>query len=296
MSEDRRSKFGPLIGSIDEGTSSARFLVFAAHTSELLTYHQVEILQECPKEGWVEQDPMEILRAVKDCIDIAVDNLDKLDIDSKDIVAVGITNQRETVVVWDKFTGEPLYNAIVWLDVRTTSTVDSVLAEVRDHNQDCLKPLCGLPVSTYFSAVKVRWLLDNVPEVKEAFDEKRCCFGTIDTWLIWNLTGGKDGGLYMTDVTNASRTMLMNIKTLQWDDNLCKFIGFLTYQWILLPEIRSSSEIYGYLADGALQGVPISGHCRITLQTAICSMCFKQGQAKNTYGTGCFLLYNTGHA
>ncbi|XP_069677093.1 glycerol kinase 3-like isoform X3 [Periplaneta americana] len=291
MTEDRRSMFGPLVGSIDEGTSSARFLVFAAETSELLTYHQIEIPQMCPREGWVEQDPRQILKAVKDCMETTVDNLHKLDIDPMDIVAIGITNQRETVVVWDRFTGEPLYNAIVWLDVRTTTTVDEVLANVRDRNQDCLKSLCGLPVSTYFSAVKVRWLMDNVAEVKLAMEQKRCYFGTMDTWLLWNLTGGSDGGLYITDVTNASRTMLMNIKTLAWDATLCKFFGI---PMDLLPEIRSSSEIYGYLTDGSLQGVPISG-CLGDQQSALVGqMCLRQGQAKNTYGTGCFLLYNTG--
>ncbi|PNF36815.1 Glycerol kinase [Cryptotermes secundus] len=289
----RNRKFGPLVGSIDEGTSSARFLVFAAETSELLTYHQIDVQQMCPREGWVEQDPLEILKAVKDCMEITVDNLHKLDIDPADIVAVGMTNQRETVVVWDKYTGEPLYNAIVWLDVRTASTVDEVLAGVQDHNQDCLKSLCGLPVSTYFSAVKVRWLIDNVSKVKQAFKDKRCCFGTIDTWLLWNLTGGKNGGLYITDVTNASRTMLMNIKSLQWDPVLCRFFGV---PMDLLPEIRSSSEIYGYLMDGALQGVPISG-CLGDQQSALVGqMCLRQGQAKNTYGTGCFLLYNTGQS
>ncbi|KAJ4436336.1 hypothetical protein ANN_18967, partial [Periplaneta americana] len=201
---------------------------------------------------------------------------------------------------------------IVWLDVRTTTTVDEVLANVRDRNQDCLKSLCGLPVSTYFSAVKVRWLMDNVAEVKLAMEQKRCYFGTMDTWLLWakgtlwrivgcefyselsllqNLTGGSDGGLYITDVTNASRTMLMNIKTLAWDATLCKFFGI---PMDLLPEIRSSSEIYGYLTDGSLQGVPISG-CLGDQQSALVGqMCLRQGQAKNTYGTGCFLLYNTG--
>lgn len=285
-------RFGPLIGAIDEGTSSARFLIFAAKTSEVLTYHQTEIDQKCPQEGWVEQDPIEILDAVTLCIKEAVGNLKKLDIDPADIVAVGITNQRETTIIWDSVTGKPLHNAIVWLDTRTAETVDKVMEKVKD-NQEYLKPLCGLPISTYFSAVKAKWLIDNVPEVKTAMDEKTCLFGTIDTWLIWNLTGGPKGGLHVTDVTNASRTMLMNIRTLNWDKTLCNFFEI---PMDVLPEIRSCAEIYGYFVDGPLRGVPISG-CLGDQQAALVGQhCFSQGQAKNTYGTGCFLLYNTGPA
>lgn len=284
-------RYGPLVGAIDEGTSSARFLVFSSQTAELLTYHQQEVALLYPKEGWVEQDPLEILQVVKNCVEQTIENLKKLDIDPADIVAVGITNQRETTIVWDPTTGQPLHNAIVWLDVRNTGTVDKMLSKVRDKNAEYLKPLCGLPLSTYFSACKMRWLLDNIPEVKKAVDDKKCYFGTVDTWLIWNLTGGVNGGLHITDVTNASRTMLMNIKTLQWDSSLCKFFGIPVH---ILPTIRSSSEIYGYLSDGPLQGIPLSG-CLGDQQSALVGqMCFLQGQAKNTYGTGCFLLYNTG--
>ncbi|XP_047114214.1 glycerol kinase-like [Schistocerca piceifrons] len=288
-----RGRFGPLVGAIDEGTSSARFLVFSARTAEVLTYHQIHIAQDCPREGWVEQDPVAILSAVKECINETVENLKKLDIDPADIVAIGITNQRETTIVWDPKSGKPLYNAIVWLDVRNTETVDDLLKNVRDRNQDYFKPLCGLPVSTYFSALKLKWMMDNVPEVREAVKNKSCLFGTVDTWLIWNLTGGPNGGLHITDVTNASRTMLMNIRTLQWDNTLCKFFGIPKE---ILPEIRSSSEIYGYVAASPLEGVPISG-CLGDQQSALVGqMCLHQGQAKNTYGTGCFLLYNTGTA
>ncbi|GLH10892.1 Putative ribulose kinase [Gryllus bimaculatus] len=288
-----RGRFGPLVGAIDEGTSSARFLVFAAQTSEVLTFHQIEIEQKCPKEGWVQQNPMDIYNAVIQCIEKSVENLIKLDIDPADIVAVGITNQRETTIIWDSQTGEPLHDAIVWLDTRTAETVDALLADVRDKNQDYLRPLCGLPMSTYFSAVKARWLRDNIPEIKDAMDAKTCMFGTVDSWLLWKLTGGPEGGLHITDVTNASRTMLMNIKTLQWDDTLCKFFDIPKE---ILPEIRSSSEIYGYFVNGPLRGVPISG-CLGDQQSALVGqMCFQQGQAKNTYGTGCFLLYNTGTA
>lgn len=286
-----RGRFGPLVGAIDEGTSSARFLVFVAETAEVLTFHQLDIKQICPQEGWVEQDPFEILHSTIECINVTVDNLRKLDINPNDIVATGITNQRETTLVWDPVTGEPLYNAIVWLDVRTKETVNKLIEQSREKNAECIKHLCGLPISTYFSGTKLRWLIDNVPKVADAIGRKRCLFGTVDSWLIWNLTGGPNGGLHITDVTNASRTMLMNIKTLQWDDTLCKFFSIPK---CVLPKIKSCSEIYGYLTQSALTGVPISG-CLGDQQSALVGqMCFKQGQAKNTYGTGCFLLYNTG--
>ncbi|KAK9300089.1 hypothetical protein QLX08_007128 [Tetragonisca angustula] len=287
------SRYGPLVGAIDEGTSSARFLVFAADTAEVLTYHQVSISQSRPKEGWVEQDPIEILQAVRECVNQTVFNLRQLTIDPSDIVAIGITNQRETTVVWDSITGEPLYNAIVWMDMRTTSIVDDVLKKIRNRNKNYLKPLCGLPISPYFSALKLKWLLENVPRVREALDQQRCMFGTIDSWLIWNLTGGISFGVHATDVTNASRTMLMNITTLKWDPTLLSFFNIPPE---ILPEIRSSSEIYGYIRDDVLSGVPISG-CLGDQQSALVGqMCLQKGQAKSTYGTGCFLLYNTGTA
>ncbi|XP_059484029.1 glycerol kinase-like [Neocloeon triangulifer] len=291
MANEVKGRFGPLVGAIDQGTSSTRFMVFAARTSELITFHQIPLKPKLPREGWVEQDPKELLSAVKECIAKTVDNLNKLEINISDIVATGVTNQRETTVVWDSTTGEPLYNTIVWNDARTTITVDQMIAKAPGHSADYLKPLCGLPISTYFSALKLRWLLDNVTSVRKAVDEKRCLFGNVDSWLIWNLTGGKDGGLHITDVTNASRTMLMNIQTLQWDASICKFFNI---PMEILPQIRSSSEIYGFLRDGPLKGLPISG-CLGDQQAALVGqLCFKQGQAKNTYGTGCFLLYNTG--
>lgn len=290
---DSMNRYGPLVGAIDEGTSSARFLVFAANTAEVLTYHQISISQICPKEGWVEQDALEILKAVRECLKQTVYNLRQLTIDPADIVAIGITNQRETTVVWDSVTGKPLYNAIVWMDMRTTLIVDDILKGIRNRNKNYLKPLCGLPISPYFSALKLKWLLENVPQVQEALIAKRLMFGTIDSWLIWNLTGGANGGVHSTDVTNASRTMLMNIVTLQWDPTL---LSFFKIPVEILPEIRSSSEIYGYIHDELLQGVPISG-CLGDQQSALVGqMCLQQGQAKSTYGTGCFLLYNTGTA
>ncbi|CAL7946799.1 unnamed protein product [Xylocopa violacea] len=236
---------------------------------------------------------MEILEAVRECLHQTVFNLRQLTIDPSDIVAVGITNQRETTVVWDSTTGEPLYNAIVWMDMRTTLIADTVLKKIRNQNKNYLKPLCGLPISPYFSALKLMWLLENVPRVREAIDNKRCMFGTIDSWLIWNLTGGKNVGVHATDVTNASRTMLMNIATLKWDPTL---LSFFNIPIEILPEIRSSSEIYGYIQDDVLAGVPISG-CLGDQQSALVGqMCLQKGLAKSTYGTGCFLLYNTGTA
>ncbi|XP_058041911.1 glycerol kinase isoform X2 [Ahaetulla prasina] len=283
---------GPLVGAIDQGTSSTRFLVFNANTAELLSHHQVEIQQKFPKEGWVEQDPKEILQSVYECVERTCEKLNQLNIDISNIKAVGVSNQRETTVVWDKETGEPLYNAIVWLDLRTQSTVERLLKRIPGKNKSFFKSRTGLPLSTYFSAVKLRWLLDNVKEIRQAVLEGRALFGTVDSWLIWCLTGGKNGGIHCTDVTNASRTMLFNIHSLEWDDELCNFFEI---PMKMLPKVRSSSEIYGLLSSGALTGVPISGCLGDQSAALVGQMCFKDGQAKNTYGTGCFLLCNTGH-
>uniref|UniRef100_A0A670Z1J4 glycerol kinase n=1 Tax=Pseudonaja textilis TaxID=8673 RepID=A0A670Z1J4_PSETE len=276
----QKGAMGPLVGAIDQGTSSTRFLVFNANTAELLSHHQVEIQQKFPKEGWVEQDPKEILQSVYECVERTCEKLNQLNIDISNIKAVGVSNQRETTVVWDKETGEPLYNAIVWLDLRTQSTVERLLKRIPGKNKSFFKHRTGLPLSTYFSAVKLRWLLDNVKEIRQAVLEGRALFGTIDSWLIWSLTGGKNGGIHCTDVTNASRTMLFNIHSLEWDDELCNFFEI---PMEMLPKVRSSSEIYGLLCLGD-QSAALVGQ-----------MCFKDGQAKNTYGTGCFLLCNTGH-
>lgn len=243
--------------------------------------------------SWVEHDPKEILASVELCMTKAVQNLISLDINPSDIKAIGVTNQRETTIVWDKVTGEPLHNAIVWLDVRTATTVHNLIAKTPGQDKDYLRPKCGLPLSTYFSAVKLHWLIHHVPAVAKAIQEDRCLFGTVDSWLLWNFTGGKNGGVHVTDVTNASRTMLMNLETLQWDQQLCRFFDVPLK---ILPEIRSSSEIYGYASMGPseLHGVPISGCLGDQSAALVGQMCFKTGQAKNTYGTGCFLLYNTG--
>ncbi|XP_052371655.1 glycerol kinase isoform X2 [Oncorhynchus keta] len=292
-----RVMLGPLVAAIDQGTSSTRFLVFNAKTAELLSHHQVEINQSFPKEGWVEEDPKEILQSVYECMERTCEKLTQLNIDISNIKAIGVTNQRETTLVWDKETGEPLYNAIVWLDLRTQSTVEHLINKTPGRNKNHLKHKTGLPISTYFSAVKLRWLMDNVDEVAEAVLTHRAMFGTVDSWLIWCLTGGKSGGVHCTDVTNASRTMLFNIHTLDWDPELCKYFDI---PMEILPKVRSSSEIYGLmkicssLKSGSLSGIPISGCLGDQSAALVGQMCFQEGQAKNTYGTGCFLLRNTG--
>ncbi|XP_053134116.1 glycerol kinase-like [Hemicordylus capensis] len=281
-----------LVGSIDQGTSSSRFLVFNASTAEVVSLHQVELKQSFPQEGWVEQDAKEILRSVQECLEKTCEKLKKQKADLSSIRAIGITNQRETTVVWDKLTGEPFYSAIVWLDVRTQPTVEKLLDRIPGRNRAFFKSKTGLPLTTYFSAVKLRWLLDNVAELRHAVQEGRALFGTIDAWLIWSLTGGKNGGVHCTDVTNASRTLLFNIQNLDWDADLCKFFEI---PMEILPEVRSSSEIYGRVSSGPLMGVPVSGCLGDQHAALVGQMCFLDGQAKNTYGTGCFLLCNTGH-
>uniref|UniRef100_A0A1A8UMQ5 glycerol kinase n=1 Tax=Nothobranchius furzeri TaxID=105023 RepID=A0A1A8UMQ5_NOTFU len=281
----------PLVAAIDQGTSSTRFLVFNARTAELISHHQVEINQSFPKEGWVEEDPKEIMWSVYECMERTCEKLRQLNVDVSNIKAVGVTNQRETTLVWDKETGEPLYNAIVWLDLRTQSTVEELINKNPGRSKNHLRQKTGLPISTYFSAVKLRWLLDNVDEVHEAVLSKRALFGTVDSWIIWCLTGGRSGGVHITDVSNASRTMLFNIHSLDWDPELCRYFDI---PMEILPNVRSSSEIYGWMNSGSLSGVPISGCLGDQSAALVGQMCFDEGQAKNTYGTGCFLLRNTG--
>lgn len=281
-----------LIGVIDEGTNTAHFIIYKAPGLQEVCSHHTEIKQICPQEGWVEHDPIEIIKAVLHCITEACKKLEGLGYHVKDIVCIGITNQRETTVVWDKFTGQPLYNAIVWNDIRTDETVDKILARLPDQNKNYFKSISGLTISPYFSALKLRWLKDNVVSVRKACREQRCMAGTIDSWLIWNLTGSTNGGLHVTDVTNASRTLLMNIETLNWDPLLTKTFSINPE---ILPEIRSSSEIYGKIRNGSiLDGVPISAILGNQQASLVGQMCFKKGQAKNTYRSGCFLLCNTG--
>eukprot|EP00736_Rhodelphis_marinus_P011511 Rmarinus@m.12694 len=273
-----------VVGSVDQGTTSTRFILWNEN-GEMLASHQMEHKQIYPQPGWTEHDPMEILRNTKECISIACE---KCHVSPADVKGIGITNQRETTVLWDKYTGEPLYNAVVWLDTRTKDIVEKL---IDGHGIDRFRKLTGLPVSTYFSATKIIWLLRNIDAVQKAVAESRCLFGTVDTWLTWHLTGGVNGGVHVTDVTNASRTMLMNLHTLQWDHLTCDALGV---PHSILPEIKSSAEVYGSVSDGPLKGVPIAGILGDQHAATVGQGCFSAGQVKNTYGTGCFLVMNTG--
>lgn len=274
------------VAAIDQGTTSTRTMIFN-HSGEPVAVHQMEHEQIYPKPGWVEHDPMEIWNRARDTVREA---MRKAGATSDDIAAVGITNQRETTVVWDKNTGKPYYNAIVWQDTRTDRIVNAL---ARDGGQDRFRAKVGLPLATYFSGPKVKWILENVDGVREAADRGDAIFGNIDTWLIWNLTGGPDGGKHVTDVTNASRTMLMDLETLEWDEEICQIMGIPMQ---MLPEIRPSSEIYGHTRnDGPFEGViRVAGDLGDQQAATVGQVCFDVGSAKNTYGTGCFMLLNTG--
>lgn len=272
------------VAAVDQGTTSSRFMIFD-HSGQVVTYDQKEHTQLFPKAGWVEHDPMEIWGAVQGVIAGA---LAKGAINPKDIAAVGITNQRETAVVWNKKTGKPVYNAIVWQDTRTDQIINEF---AKEGGQDRLRAKVGLPLATYFSGPKVKWILDKVDGARAAADAGNLVFGNMDTWLIWNLTGGVNGGVHVTDVTNASRTMLMNLETLNWDGEIVKLMGIPRS---MLPEIKSSSEKYGDIVGGALAGIPVAGDLGDQQAALFGQTCFSAGEAKNTYGTGCFMLLNTG--
>jgi glycerol kinase len=269
--------------AIDQGTTSTRFMVFD-HEGKVVCFDQKEHEQIFPKPGWVEHSPDEIWERTQSVIKGA---LQKGNIDPKDIAAVGITNQRETTVVWDKKTGKPLYNAIVWQDTRTDQIINEF---AKQGGQDRFRDKVGLPLATYFSGPKVKWILDNVDGARAAADRGDAIFGNIDTYVIWNLTGGTNGGVHVTDVTNASRTMLMDLKTLDWDNEILKIMGIPRS---MLPAIRSCSEVYG-TAVGDLAGIPIAGILGDQQAATVGQTCFSAGEAKNTYGTGCFMILNTG--
>ncbi|TDW77000.1 glycerol kinase GlpK [Kribbella pratensis] len=276
------------VGAVDQGTTSTRFMIFD-HSGNEVGIHQLEHEQILPQAGWVEHNPLEIWERTSSVIRTA---LNANNLQASDLAALGITNQRETAVVWNRKTGRPYYNAIVWQDTRTDRIASAL---EREGKGDVIRQKAGLPPATYFSAGKVQWILENVDGVREAAEAGDAVFGNTDTYLLWNLTGGPDGGVHVTDVTNASRTMLMNLETLDWDDEL---ISFFNIPRQMLPEIRPSSDPNKYgetLANGPLGGVvPLTGDLGDQQAATVGQVCFKPGEAKNTYGTGNFMLLNTG--
>jgi glycerol kinase len=268
--------------AIDQGTTSTRFMVFD-HGGQVVSVDQKEHEQIYPKPGWVEHDALEIWERTQEMVKAGLGKTA-----ASDLAAVGVTNQRETTVVWDRSTGQPVHNAIVWQDTRTDQICNELSA---DGGQDRFRAKTGLPIATYFSGPKIKWILDNVGGVRAKAESGDVVFGNIDTWVIWQLTGGSDGGAHVTDVTNASRTMMMNLETLDWDDEI---LGILGVPRAMLPEIKASSEVYGE-AKGDLSGIPVAGDLGDQQAALFGQTCFAVGEAKNTYGTGNFLLLNTGN-
>jgi glycerol kinase len=278
---------GDFIGAVDQGTTSTRFIVFD-HDGRPVAKHQLEHEQLLPRAGWVEHNPLEIWDRTQTVISSA---LGQAGLVAADLDAIGVTNQRETAVVWDRRTGRPFHNAIVWQDTRTDSIAKALDADGRG---DVIRHKAGVPPATYFSAGKVQWLLEHVDGLRAAAERGDALFGTPDTWVVWNLTGGPDGGVHTTDVTNASRTMLMDLTTLDWDDEL---LGFFGIPREMLPTISSSSDPQAFGTTTAPRGgspVPITGVLGDQQAATVGQVCFEPGEAKNTYGTGNFLLLNTG--
>ncbi|GMT15824.1 hypothetical protein PFISCL1PPCAC_7121 [Pristionchus fissidentatus] len=274
-----------LLGAIDQGTSSSRFLVFDLD-GEIVASNQIEVRQIFPHPGWVEMDPNELINTVLECIAKTCEKLKNFGISPSEIQSVGIANQRETIVIWDRDSGHPLYNAIVWLDTRTSQLAQEYIDRTETKSSDHFKPLAGLPIHPYFSALKLRWLLDNVRAVRESCERGSLMFGTVDSWLMWKLTG-----VHCTDVTNASRTLLFDLAARKWSTELC---AFFQIPMEILPDIRSSAEIYGKFIDGPLEGTTISG-CLGDQNAALLGQgCWNLGDTKTTFGTGTFMLCNTG--
>jgi glycerol kinase len=272
------------LGAIDQGTTSTRFIVFD-RTGRIVSVAQTEHEQIFPKPGWVEHDPDEIWRRTQEVI---AEAMQAKGLRPKDLAGIGITNQRETTIVWNRKTGRSVYNALVWQDTR----VDDAVAEFsRDGGQDRFREKTGLPLATYFSGLKIRWVLKNVSGALEAAEAGDLLFGNIDCFLVWKLTGGSQGGVHVTDVTNASRTQLMDLNTLNWDNEMLRLYEIPRG---MLPKIVSSSEVYGQAQLEAVKGVPIAGILGDQQAALVGQTCFNPGEAKNTYGTGCFMLENTG--
>lgn len=274
------------VGALDQGTTSTRFIVFDARGA-IVSIAQREHQQIYPEPGWVEHDPEEIWSRTQEVI---AEGMRRANLRPADLAAIGITNQRETAVLWDRKTARPVHNAIVWQDVRVADAVEQFS---RHGGQDRFRRQTGLPLATYFSGLKIRWILDHVPGVRAQAATGEILFGTIDTFLAWKLTGGPNGGVHVTDVTNASRTQLMDLETLAWDEEI---LDCFQIPLRILPTIRSSSERYGVAQMEAIRDVPIAGILGDQQAALVGQTCFGPGEAKNTYGTGCFLLLNTGSA
>lgn len=275
-----------LVIALDQGTTSARAVCFTENALPVAA-HQVELVQIYPKPGWVEHDPMQLVEACRECIAQIGLQLEAKNIRLDNVKALGIANQRETSVLWDRRTGEPVHNAIVWSDTRTEELVHKLQRRPGAHR---VKEICGLYINAYFAATKVRWLLDNNAKVQRVYEEGELCFGTVDSWIIYALSGGQ---VHVTDASNAARSMLLNLDKMQYDDELIKFFGF---EKLILPELMSSSHVYGTYHDpeGSFHELPIAGCVGDQASALVGHMGFNKGDAKNTYGTGCFLLYNTG--
>lgn len=281
------------IGAIDQGTTSTRFIIFDG-IGQPVASHQHEFKQHYPQSGWHEHEPYELLESLDQCIEKATTTFIDLGHSVDDIRAIGLTNQRETCLVWDAETGEPLHPAIAWPDTRTKAMVRDFKEKEKEMGID-LQQLTGLPLSTYSSSVKLVWLMENVPAVKEAYDAGRLAFGTVDTWLLFHLNGAQKGKFFVTDSTNASRTGFMNLHTLKYDDRLLNFFGFDQTKFYL-PKIVPSSdaEAYGTVSKGLCKGIKIAGCLGDQSAALVGQQGFTPGSAKNTYGTGCFMLYNVG--
>jgi glycerol kinase len=272
------------LGAIDQGTTSTRFIIFD-RSGRIVASEQREHQQIYPKPGWVEHDPEEIWRRTQEVVAGA---LQQRALQPTDLAAVGITNQRETTILWDRKSGKPVHNAIVWQDTRVAG---AVVAFAQNGGQNRFRAQTGLPLTTYFSGLKIHWLLENIPGLREQAEGGDVLFGNVDTFLVWHLTGGLDRGVHVTDVTNASRTQLMNLQTLDWDSEILSAFGIPR---AMLPRIRSSSEVYGTATESALEGVTLAGILGDQQAALVGQTCFRPGEAKNTYGTGCFLLMNVG--
>ena len=272
------------LGAIDQGTTSTRFIIFDS-TGRIVSVSQKEHEQIYPKPGWVEHDPEEIWRRIHE---VMTEAMQQRGIRPKDVAAIGITNQRETTIVWNRKTGVAVYNAIVWQDTRVE---DAVAEFAHEGGPDRFRKLTGLPLATYFSGLKIRWILNNVPGARELAETGDLLFGNIDSYLVWKLTGAQRGGVHVTDVTNASRTQLMDLSTLSWDKAQLKLFGIPES---MMPRIASSSEVYGLAQPAEVKDIPIAGILGDQQAALFGQTCFEPGQAKNTYGSGCFLLMNTG--